>query len=640
MYLSLATIRFLESLPSAFAVGLLILPLLIGEESARFKTTIASFAVIRALLGFVLLYLILRQIIPADRGISFVQLVEFTLSTTVGWAWIASQLLAFLFAGLTLLRLVKSSRFLDVATLISGLLLLAVVAVTGHAIDDGLPKWTQLSFFLHTTAGLSWLGGLLGLIWWMFTAHAKPPELAAQLAEKWSKIAKISMLIVASSGILIAWENVGSIPNMLATPYGRLLTLKLLFLCGALLCALLIVRYMRSRQSGAFNVSYVGKIGLIEAGFGLSLLAIASYIAVITPASHENDIYWPLPFRLSYIATWGQNPIFPSAIWWWAIAGVVLLLAAFLTWVTPSARKKRLYVTPAIASAALLCIAVSFSTEAYTDTYNDPTQDFTAESVARGMEAFQANCIACHGPMGEGNGALSKDLKNAQGVAVSPADLTAPHVGTHTIGDIFHWLTFGQGGVMPSFSHVLDVDDRWDMINYLLVLSSTNRSRFIGPAAMIQWLIAPDFALVDPEDRLTTFFKLRGKPTLLSFARCSAAEDGRSELSLSLQQANDAAKKANIQHVTVFNGACPQSAKALEALHPKAVERAYSVMNRYPNVPYTDEIDEAHFLIDRSGYIRARYKHFTSEDNNVVQLTTQAAILAQEPLVEINLHSH
>jgi len=53
---------------------------------------------------------------------------------------IASQLLAFLFAGLTLSRLVKSSRFLDVATLISGLLLLAVVAVTGHAIDDGLPK--------------------------------------------------------------------------------------------------------------------------------------------------------------------------------------------------------------------------------------------------------------------------------------------------------------------------------------------------------------------------------------------------------------------------------------------------------------------------------------------------------------------
>jgi hypothetical protein len=58
------------------------------------------------------------------------------------------------------------------------------------------------------------------------------------------------------------------------------------------------------------------------------------------------------------------------------------------------------------------------------------------------------------------------------------------------------------------------------------------------------------------------------------------------------------------------------------------------------NVPFTDELEEAHFLIDRSGYIRARYKHFVSEENNVVQLTTQAAILAQEPIVEINLHSH
>lgn len=127
---------------------------------------------------------------------------------------------------------------------------------------------------------------------------------------------------------------------------------------------------------------------------------------------------------------------------------------------------------------------------------------------------------------------------------------------------------------------------------------------------------------------------------MLSFARCSSTHDAGPELASSLQQANEAARRANIHHVTVFNGTCPQSAKALEALHPKAVERAYSVMNRYPNVPYIDEIEEAHFLIDRSGYIRARYKHFASEENNVVQLTTQAAILAQEPIVEINLHSH
>lgn len=641
MYLSLAFIRFLESLPSALAVGLLLLPRLIGEDGGRFKKTVAGLAAFRAVLGFALLYLIARAIIPAERPLDMGVLWQFTFDTSVGKAWVATQVLAFAFAGMTVARLFTSSDLLDKATLAAGVLVIAVVSVTGHAIDDGLPVWTQVSFLLHTGAGLTWLGGLLGLVWWMFTAHKKPPEVAAELAERWSLVAKAAMLIVLFSGLAMAWENVGSIPNMLATPYGRLLTLKLIFLCGALLCALLIVRYMRRRAAGEFDVDLVGKIGAYESVFGLGLLAIAGYIAVITPASHEVNIYWPLPFRLSYIATWGQKPIFPSPIWYWAIAGVTLAVGAAMIWFTPATRERRLYAAPAVMIASLLCIATSFSTEAYTDTYNDPTQDFTAESVSRGMEAFQANCTGCHGPMGEGNGPMSKDLKNAQGVTVSPADLTAPHVGTHTIGDIFHWLTFGgQSGVMPSFAHVLDVDDRWDMINYLLMLSSTNRSRFIGPTAMIQWLIAPDFALVDPQEQITTFFKLRGKSSLISFARCTATGAEGQALATSLLTAAEAAKAADVNHVTVYTGDCPAAAKGREAVHPKAVERAYSVINRYPNETFSEEIPEAHFLVDKSGYVRARFRHFAPHDANVSALATQAAVFATEPLVEINLHSH
>jgi putative copper resistance protein D len=641
MYLSLAFIRFLESLPSALAVGLLLLPRLIGEDGSRFKFPVAAAAVFRALLGFVLLYLIARAIIPAERPLDSGVLWEFTFGTSVGKAWIVTQLLAFVFAGLSVARLFLSSDLLDRVTLWTGVGVLAVVSVTGHAIDDGLPLWTQVSFLLHTAAGLTWIGGLLGLIWWMFTAHSKPPAVAAQLAERWSMVAKISVGLVAVTGVAMAWENVGSIPNMLATPYGRLLTLKLALLCGALLCALAIVRYMSRRPAGQFDVDWVGRVGSLEAVFALGLLGIAGYIAVITPASHETEIYWPLPFRLSYIATWGQKPIFPSPIWWWAIASGVLALAAGLVWITPATREKRLYATPAATIAALLCLAVSFSTEAYTDTYNDPTQDFTAESITRGMAAFQDNCVGCHGPMGEGNGPMSKDLKNAQGIKVDPADLTAPHVGTHTIGDIFHWLTFGgQSGVMPSFSHVLDTDDRWDMINYLLILSSTNRSRFIGPQAMIQWLIAPDFALVDPKEEVTSFFKLRGKPTLLSFARCAATGEEAKELEASLLRAAEAAKSAGANHVTVYSGDCPAAAKGREALHPAAAEKAYSVINRYPNVPYTTEIPQAHFLIDRSGYVRARFKQFGPDDGSVSQFAALAAMMASEPVVEISLHSH
>ncbi len=641
MYLSLAFIRFLESMPAALAVGLLLLPRLIGEDGARFKLAVAAAAVFRALIGFALLYLTARAIIPGERSIDSDVLWEFTLGTSVGKAWLVTQLFAFIFAGMTVARIYVSSDVLDRVTLWTGVGVLAVVSVTGHAIDDGLPVWTQISFLLHTAAGLTWLGGLLGLIWWMFTAHAKPPEVAAQLAERWSMVAKGAIGLVAVTGVAMAWENVGSIPNMLATPYGRLLTLKLALLCAVLLCALAIVRYMRARPEGEFNVDWVGKVGSLEAVFGLGLLGIAGYIAVITPASHETNLYWPLPFRLSYIATWGQKPIFPSPIWWWAIAAGVLALVAALVWWTPATRERRLYATPAATLAALFCLAVSFSTEAYTDTYNDPTQDFTAESVSRGMGAFQENCVGCHGAMGEGNGPMAKDLKNPQGLLIQPADLTAPHVGTHTIGDIFHWLTFGgQSGVMPSFEHVLDTDDRWDMINYLLMLSSTNRARFIGPQAMIQWLIAPDFALVDPSEEVTSLYKLRGAPTLVSFARCTATGDEAKELEASLLRAAEAAKAAGTPHVTVYTGDCPAAAKGREAVHPAAVEKAYSIINRYPNVPYTSEIAQAHFLVDRSGYVRARFKQFGADDGSSTAFSAQAAMMASEPMVLISLHSH
>ena len=161
---------------------------------------------------------------------------------------------------------------------------------------------------------------------------------------------------------------------------------------------------------------------------------------------------------------------------------------------------------------------------------------------------------------------------------------------------------------------------------------------------MIQWLIAPDFALAEPKlvdpEEITTFYKLRGKPTLLSFARCTATGEEKAALDASLIKAAEVTSKAGVNHVTVYTGDCPGFAKGREPLRPAAVEKAYSLINRYPNVPYTPEIAQAHFLIDRSGFVRARYKQFGADDGNAAQFAAQAAILAQEPIVEISLHSH
>ncbi len=129
-------------------------------------------------------------------------------------------------------------------------------------------------------------------------------------------------------------------------------------------------------------------------------------------------------------------------------------------------------------------------------------------------------------------------------------------------------------------------------------------------------------------------------PTLLSFARCEAPGGDEKALEASLSIARETAKAAGANHVTVYQGGCPASAMGHMSVHPKAVESAYSVINRYPNETPTKEIAEGHFLIDRSGYVRARFRHFEPGDNMTAQLRDQIATMAKEPFAVISLHSH
>jgi copper transport protein len=85
----------------------------------------------------------------------------------------------------------------------------------------------------------------------------------------------------------------------------------------------------------------------------------------------------------------------------------------------------------------------------------------TAASVAAGQPLFQANCVSCHGVDGTGNGPNAPNLKTP------PADLTSPHVDTHTDTDLQYWIENGLGSEMPSFKDTLSVRQMWDVVNYV-----------------------------------------------------------------------------------------------------------------------------------------------------------------------------
>ena len=65
------------------------------------------------------------------------------------------------------------------------------------------------------------------------------------------------------------------------------LTLKLAFLCAVLLLALALARYITRQPEAEFDVRWYARVGAVESIFGVALLFLASWIAVITPAAHE-----------------------------------------------------------------------------------------------------------------------------------------------------------------------------------------------------------------------------------------------------------------------------------------------------------------------------------------------------------------
>jgi putative copper resistance protein D len=88
-------------------------------------------------------------------------------------------------------------------------------------------------------------------------------------------------------------------------------------------------------------------------------------------------------------------------------------------------------------------------------------------SIRRGQELYTANCVPCHGLMGQGDGPEAAKL------SPPPADFTAGHTSTHPDGDLFYWIKEGYpDSDMPAFGPKLPDEDIWHLVNYVRRLSA------------------------------------------------------------------------------------------------------------------------------------------------------------------------
>jgi putative copper resistance protein D len=476
---------------------------------------------------------------------------------------------------------------------------------------------------LHLVAAGAWFGGLLPLAALLRVAaretgaDARPHAVLA--ARAFSRLALVLMALVVGSGAANAWFQVGSLPALVGTRYGWLLLVKVALLGPILVLA----RSNRSRLPqlggdgatvGRPAMARLGRFVAGEAALGLLILLLTAALSLSPPAVHDT-IRWPFATRWSWEAA-ALVPGGPTRV----LIGAQVALVGLLAMVVALLLRAWRVVLGGTGGAALvvgLWVALPpLAVDAYPTTYRRPAVPYHAVSVASGAALYRAHCATCHGPTGRGDGPAGAGLPRP------PADLTAPHTAEHTAGDMFWWLTHGIPlGGMPPFGDTLAEEDRWDLINFIRTISAGERARQMTPRVQPNrpWLVAPDFtiavgptaprSLKDLRDRfmvhLVLFTLPESRPRLVQLA----------EAYTTLQATGAevvAVPVGDAEHILRRLGGRPPMLFPVITDGAREIVATYALLGREPGpralAPRTAPLLHVEFLLDRQGYVRARWR--------------------------------
>jgi putative copper resistance protein D len=547
--------------------------------------------------------------------------------THFGTMWLIRHGLAILLAALVVLREREISASDWIAWRAEGLGLAlagaAAMAWAGHA--AAVEPWglaAALGDALHVGAAGAWLGGLLPLVLLLRSASreagADARPFAVLAARRFSRVALAAMLVVVATGLWNSWIQVGGVPALVGTPHGRLLLLKLALLVPLLALAAANRRLLPALSGDAAAVGRPAMARLArfagwECGLALSILGVTSGLSLLVPARHDSP-YWPFAQRLAYDAM-ADLPGVRARF----LVGSQLAVAGLLGVIVSALVKQRR--APLLGAGALALIGglwvalPPIAIDAYPTTYRRPSVPYQAASIASGLSLYTARCATCHGRGGAGDG------PGGAGLPRRPADLTAPHTGQHTAGDLFWWLTHGiPASGMPPFGAALSDDERWDLINFLRALSAAYQARTLGP--LIEpgrpWLAAPDFTFAVGPTPARSLKELRGRAMVLLVL--FSLPDSRPRLA-ELAEAYNTLQLLGAEVIAVPLDGDPRVLSRLGGdppiLYPVITEggpdvvAAYTLFRRtlapdglLPEPPAARHIE---LLIDRQGYIRARW---------------------------------
>lgn len=251
-----------------------------------------------------------------------------TAATLLRWARTGAGGIALVqFAGLTVIVLGlvsmgrSASRRLAAAVAVASVIVAVIPEIPlQHPTPDGLARNALIA--VHVLAALSWVGGLVVLATVGLLRrrphtdnHNRREAAAAEWAQIWERFSMIALVAVAAlivTGVWQAWVHVGTPSQLLTTPYGRYLTVKLV-LVVALLAAggyntRVVLPEIRARQRAGdtrgvlrLAVEHFPRVVCGEATIAIGVLAVVPFLH----GSARTQAGWPSagPFDLHVFGT-------------------------------------------------------------------------------------------------------------------------------------------------------------------------------------------------------------------------------------------------------------------------------------------------------------------------------------------------
>jgi putative copper resistance protein D len=192
---------------------------------------------------------------------------------------------------LALLVVVAMRRPLAVVAAL-GIVAAATLPWMGHgAVTEGTAGWFHLGAdLLHAWAAAVWVGALAALL---FVQRGPKPEILHQALHGFSSVGTLAVAVLVGTGAINSWFLVGidRIGALWTTPYGQLLSLKLLLFVGMLGLASANRFRLTPALGRAVRGSFAPDAELaalrlsvwLEAALGFCILALVAWLGTLDP---------------------------------------------------------------------------------------------------------------------------------------------------------------------------------------------------------------------------------------------------------------------------------------------------------------------------------------------------------------------